>query len=54
MVKTKEGKLPWTDILPKQSIIMCSFKLDESHKLLENTRKFLKRWYRDHEDVVQN
>jgi hypothetical protein len=47
MVKSKEGEIPWTDTLPKQSVIVCSFQLDENNHLYENTRKFIKRWYRE-------
>ena len=47
IVKSKEGETAWTDTLPKQSVILCSFELDERNHLLENTRKYIKRWYRD-------
>ncbi|CAB4030303.1 Hypothetical predicted protein, partial [Paramuricea clavata] len=47
MVKSKEGQIPWNDTLPKQSVIVCSFELDEKNYLFENTRKFIKRWYRE-------
>ena len=47
MVRSKEGEIPWSDILPKQSIIICAFELDENNHLFENTRKFTKRWYRE-------
>ncbi|CAB4023645.1 Hypothetical predicted protein [Paramuricea clavata] len=45
----KNGKeiTPWSDVLPKQSIIICDFHLDSENKLLENTRKYLKRWYQE-------
>jgi hypothetical protein len=46
-VKSKEGEVPWADALPKQSVIMCAFELDENNFLYENTRKFIKRWYRE-------
>ena len=47
MVKGKDGLTPWVDTIPKEAVIMCAFELDEKNHLLENTRKFLKKWYRD-------
>ena len=47
MVKGKHGLTPWTDEIPKISIIMCAFELDDKNHLLENTRKYLKKWYRE-------
>jgi hypothetical protein len=47
MVRGKDGALPWADTIPKEAVIICAFELDEKNKLLQNTRKFLKRWYKD-------
>lgn len=47
MVETKDGPQAWSDEIWKQSVIMCAFELDEKNHLFENTRKYLKRWYRD-------
>ena len=48
MVKGKDGLTPWVDTIPpKEAVNMCAFELDEKNHLLENTRKFLKKWYRD-------
>ena len=47
MVKGKDGLAPWADRLPKESIILCAFELDDRNHLFENTRKFLKRWYKN-------
>ena len=47
LVKGKDGLVPWSDRLPKDSIIMCAFELDSKNHLLENTRKYLKRWYKN-------
>ena len=46
LVKRGKESIPWTDVLPKQSIILCGFELDDECKLPENSRKYLKRWYR--------
>ena len=54
-VKSKEGQnIPWNDTLPKQSVIVCSFELDENNHLFENTRKFIKRWYREEAKRVKD
>lgn len=47
MVKSERESTPWIDTLPKASIIICDFHLDDEGKLQENTRKYLKRWYQD-------
>ena len=47
MVKDGRQNVPRKDVLPKQSIILCDFKLDDVGKIPENARKYLKRWYRD-------
>jgi hypothetical protein len=55
MVKCNIKELkPWTDNLPKQSVILCAFKFDENNKRLENTRRYLKRWYRDQAKRVKD
>jgi hypothetical protein len=46
LTRNKE-KIPWSDTLPKRSIIVCNFPFDESGKLQENTRRFLKRWRKE-------
>ena len=46
MVKSGRKSVPWVDHLPKQSVIMCHFQLDEQNKLQQNTRKYLKAWYK--------
>ena len=46
-VKSRQGEVSWKDTLPKQSIILCAFELDENNKLHENARKFIKHWYRE-------
>ena len=33
MVKSGRKSVPWVDNLPKQSVIMCRFQLDEQNKL---------------------
>ncbi|CAB3997346.1 Hypothetical predicted protein [Paramuricea clavata] len=38
LTRNKE-KIPWSDTLPKRSIIVCNFFFDESGKLQENTRR---------------
>jgi hypothetical protein len=40
-------KILWSDTLPKRSIIVCNFLFDESGRLQENTRRFLKRWRKE-------
>ena len=45
MVRTTGGEVPWADTIPKKAVILCSFQLDEANRLLENTRRFIKRWY---------
>jgi hypothetical protein len=48
LLKNGREITPWSsDVLPKQSIIICDFHLDSENKLLENTRKYLKRWYQE-------
>lgn len=47
MVKRGRESTPWTDVLPKRSIILCDFELDDNSKLPESSRKYLKRWYRE-------
>ena len=37
--------IPWSDVLPKQSVILCGFELDNDNKHQGNSRKFLKHWY---------
>lgn len=44
----KKKSVPWTAVLPQQSIILCGFQLDENFKLPECSRKHLKRWYHEH------
>ena len=47
LITRNKKKVAWSDTLPKQSIILCNFLLDDNGKLQENTRKFLKRWRKD-------
>ncbi len=44
LLTRNKKKIAWSDTLPKQSIILCNFLLDDNRKLQENTRRFLKRW----------
>lgn len=44
LVTVNKEKLPWSDKLPKSSVILCNFDLIENGMLQESTRKFLKRW----------
>lgn len=54
MVKCNKEIKPWTENLPKHSVIICAFEFDENNKLLENTRRYLKRWYRDQAKRVED
>ena len=47
LVKRGKESIPWTDVLPKQSIILCGFELNDECKIPENSRKYLKRWHRE-------
>ena len=54
MVKHNKELKPWTDSLSKQSVILCAFELDKKSKFFENSRKFLKRWYREEAKRKEN
>lgn len=51
MVKSGRKHVPWVDNLPKQSVIICRFQLDKHNKLQQNTRKYLKAWYKSRTSV---
>ena len=47
VVRKGRGIVPWEDTLPKTSVILCGFELDENSKLLQSTRRYLKKCYKE-------
>ena len=43
LVNRGKENIPWTDVLPKQSIILCGFELDNECKLPEHSWKKFSR-----------
>ena len=44
-VKQNGTPTPWTDTIPKQSVILCAFQLDEHRNLQDHSWKYLKKCF---------